>query len=304
MHYGVKGMHWGIRRYQPYTSSNRRKGGKTGKFVGKTKDEKGLIIPIPATPTTAAISAGVFGVAMAGLAARSGVNKHRATKAKAHIDANKNVEVKTGLKKIDKPESVKDSMKQINTEFNSFASTRENRTRNCTSCAMALTLRQKGYDVRAKDMDHGLSTDKDYMKKVFGAKNTCVNKTYDGTNFEQKKKGEVWIIPDKMTPEQEKSQSLASMGVNTPHSKAVTDWAKTQPNQFGQLALRWGVGGGHMTNYQIENGKLSIHDPQSNKTLTGGSAKQWFNQSWTSDFYRLDDKIVKDSKTIKNMVYH
>ena len=241
---------------------------------------------------------------MGGAAIRSGVNAHRATKAKEHIDANKNIEVKTGLKKLDAPESVNDSMKKINTEHNSFASKQKGRLNNCTSCSMALTLRQRGYDVRAKDMDRGLSSDKDYMKKIFGAKNMCVNKTYDGTNVELKKKGLTYLDFSKLTPEQSRSKTLASMGANTQHAKATVDWAKSQPNQSGQLMLRWGTGGGHATNYEINNGKLLIHDAQSNKTLSGGSMKQWFNQAWTSDFYRLDDKTIKNSSELRKMVYH
>ena len=297
-------MHWGIRRYQPYISSNKRKNGKTGKFVGKTKNKKGIIIPIPATPTTAAISAGALAVLGIAGATRSGINKHRATKAKAHIDANKNIEARTGLKRLDQSESVKDSMKKINTERNSFASQQEGRIDNCTSCAMALTLRQKGYDVRAMKMKDGRGDDKDYLNKAFGAKSTCVDKTYDGSNAELKEKGEIWMDYSKLTPEQSRSRDLASMGANTQHARSVENWAKSQPNQSGQLMLRWGMGGGHATNYEITDGKMVIHDAQSNKTLKGGAMREWLNQSWTSDFYRLDDKKVKNSKVIKELVYH
>ena len=58
-HYGVKGMHWGIRRYQPYTS-NPRKDGKGGKFIGNkpkakiVKDKKGSIGLTAALGVTAA----------------------------------------------------------------------------------------------------------------------------------------------------------------------------------------------------------------------------------------------------------
>ena len=38
-HHGVRGMHWGIRRFQPYGTGYDRKGGKTGKEIKAARKE-------------------------------------------------------------------------------------------------------------------------------------------------------------------------------------------------------------------------------------------------------------------------
>jgi len=79
-HYGVKGMHWGIRRYQPYTS-NPRKDGKGGKFVGNkpkaklVKDKKGSL-----GLAVGAAAAGVVGLHLAKAAIRNKIDQHNTKK--------------------------------------------------------------------------------------------------------------------------------------------------------------------------------------------------------------------------------
>ena len=41
MHYGIKGMHWGVRRFQPYSSTGPHKSGISGKEVGKAAKKSG-----------------------------------------------------------------------------------------------------------------------------------------------------------------------------------------------------------------------------------------------------------------------
>ena len=56
-HHGVLGMHWGIRRYQPYSIGYQRKGGESGKFVGgKGKSSSGKLVGGSSGPATASNS--------------------------------------------------------------------------------------------------------------------------------------------------------------------------------------------------------------------------------------------------------
>lgn len=310
MHYGVKGMHWGIRRYQPY-SVNPRKNGANGKFIGKKakkvkKDKNGLLVTPLVGPL--AVYGAMLGAAVVASAVRAGkskVNFNRAEKAKRAIDSNTNIDLKTGLKKLKNTESISESMKQINTEHNTNKeSTKVNRTENCTSCSIALALRQKGYAVRAKELPEGTSNTRETIQKIFGSKPEFAKKQYDAKNAIIKKKGETWLDTNKLTEDQKLARNAAMYGANHNHAKDVKNWAKTQPDQFGYLGLKWGMGGGHSTNYQIINGKIMIHDPQANKTLTGSKADEWFAQSWASEFQRLDDKELKDPKLAKSLIYH
>lgn len=51
MHYGIKGMHWGVRRFQPYSSTGPRKSGKSGTETGQAKRRAKKAAVIAASPT-------------------------------------------------------------------------------------------------------------------------------------------------------------------------------------------------------------------------------------------------------------
>ncbi len=109
MHYGVLGMHWGIRRYQPYPKGY----SGSGKFLGFE------------------------------------TNTSRARKADAENDARMaklKVDPKTGFHLKERDMTEEEDMARINP---AYRDRKARATTNCMGCSTAYELRRRGYDVAA-----------------------------------------------------------------------------------------------------------------------------------------------------------
>lgn len=131
IHHGIKGMHWGIRRYQPYDTVG-RKSGKRGKEIGKAIRSKWDNLS-DKNKKRIKIAAGVTGTAIAGFAAYKIGKKIKSPNikfrnpdgsfsrvSKRHlydIDSDKDVIIKRGTKtrriSIDKGDPVFDNKKYM-----------------------------------------------------------------------------------------------------------------------------------------------------------------------------------------------
>lgn len=141
-HYGILGMRWGIRRYQPYP-----KGYKGGIYLG-VKD-------------------GSAPLQYKSLLLNRAYTRVRDVLSKPYSDINyKNgpIEKLSELSKKTKPTTVDEDLKVVNAGFN------KDPTINCLYSAISMELRRRGYDVIARQSDRGVSQGK--VRAWFNGLNT------------------------------------------------------------------------------------------------------------------------------------
>lgn len=121
--------------------------------------------------------------------------------------------------KLKKPMSAKESMKVVNPGFPNPGT-----TSNCMLCTTAMAMREKGYDVIANTIDHGL---------------------WD-SNLEK-----MWTSGGKFT----KIKAKKSMDI-------IDTLNKEGDGAYGNLTVTWALGGGHSIFWKNEGGKTHIYDGQ------------------------------------------
>lgn len=238
MHWGIKGMKWGVRRYQNKDGTLTPAGIKryrdtTNRERTGTKSSLRDLMKKPVKQLSNEV-AGTDGAALAAIAAYIAVPvavsiaasvRNRSLK-KQKLDSlermkdNREFKTVSDLPKLSKRENPDRSMKQTNPNY-----PKAGYTMNCALCTTAMALRQKGYNVSAKASQSGWPA-KELFLKTFNSETHTMDKVRNGKEF---------------------LDTLSSIG----------------DGAYGNLCVYWLYGGGHSVFWKNTNGRVHIYDGQS-----------------------------------------
>lgn len=266
-HYGVKGMRWGIRRYQPY------KNGKKGVYIGDAKvGARSLHYNSGFGDTAKALGVQALKTAVATVVPGAGLVMN----AKVAYDISKRMDLRDYSKKDGEIEKISNLRKKTSatTALSDAKETNPGkgagRVNNCGYCTAAFELRRRGYDVEARRKASGISTNQysDWFEDV----------EYRYSN-EPKAPGESrkqWVVKnyDKLTKSIEQ----------------LPDGAR------GFCAFEYeGLGkGGHTISWEVQDGEVVFYDAQSGGTNVD-KVLSFSDQNYV--WGRLDDRKLKAQVT-------
>ncbi len=281
-HHGVLGMHWGIRRYQPYGHGGYDPKGNGGREIGEAryigkKVDKGYVKKYVR-------DLAIDVVTLNGSKLCKDLKKiYNYKQGQKFVQENVKrlstlkIDNKTGFRLKDKNMTADEDMKYVNPNYNNFD---WGSKRNCVGSTTAFELRRRGYDVQAIDSDHG-STISDIKQWFPGSKNVSIYRSRD----------EKQIAKDTIKASYGQMTELAE--------KTEKTLIKQGNGARGNLLVDYGNGSGHSVSYSVENNKVVLRDCQANIKIR--NPKEFLRYSVAVDYIRLDD-VDFDSDKIKEVV--
>lgn len=265
-HHGIKGMKWGVRRFQKKDGSLTPAGKKRYDEDGSSSDtetetkRKGLTSKQKKIIAIGAAAVGAALIAYGGYKV-SQMYKGAGTK----------IDPETGLRLLSKPEDDATCVRKINPGRMRFLSRNKNveiingSSQNCMLCTTTYELRKRGFDVRSGRSKTGYMPD-DLFPKLFS--------DYKGT--------------DKISPK------LSS----------IEDYVKTQGNgSRGNIIVWWKMGmGGHSMIWENSNGTVKFMDGQTGEVIKDFKKVLNFADDTKSIEMLRTDTLKVNYSNIKNFV--
>lgn len=266
-HYGVKGMKWGVRRYQPYPN-----GSKKGIYLGDSVGHQPLKYKSPMVRTitsyTKKLGHATLAQLIPGYALAYNTSQiHRNVKYNLdgtnYVKKQGDYESLSSLTKKAVPTSSEEDAKLVN-KGNS-----KGRVNNCGFCTATMEMRRRGYDVEAR-------------KKAKGITSNQYDDWFDG------------LVHESSHVERLPGQSRKEWVIQNYNQLCKKIEAKGNGSR-GYVAFQYQkFGSGHTLFWEVFNGEVTFYDGQSGKK-NPGDVFSFSDQRY--EYGRLDNCKLKSDIT-------